>query len=492
MKKYLKNITAVLVGCILFTSCDDYLDVKPENQFLEDGMFSTPSGTQTVLNGIYLDMTSGSLYGGGLTMSTVDIFAQLYNTDTSTPHKYKEYKDINYTASNVRGALDNIWTSAYVNILNINNFIKQVEARDNLLPEKEENILLGEAYALRAMLHFDLLRLFGPIYVKSPEDPSIPYNVDVQSTITPLLKASEAMEKILADLTSAETFLENDPIREFGKINVSQEEQLDSDDPLYKYRESDFYRFRNKRMNYYAVKALQARVNLYAGNNTAALTAAKLVIEEASVWFPWTPFKEVISAGANPDRIFSSEIIFGLNNNDLYNQQRDLFAASLDEVGILAAKSKLDFFFEGNDNDYRRLSSWALPVLGEHSFPTFFKYADVHDPKMGFRFFQPLIRMSEMYLIAAELEANEADALTYLNAQRFNRGIPDIDPGADIQEEILKEYRREFYAEGQMFFYYKRKNISEIPNANSSRTIEMGDAEYVAPLPDSESNYRNN
>ena len=492
MKKYLKKITAILVGCVLFTSCDDFLDVKPENQFLEDAMFSTPIGIQTVLNGIYLDMTSGALYGGNLTMSTVDIFAQLYNTDTPSQHTYEEYKKINYTASNVRGSIDNIWTSAYVNILNINNFIKQVEARDNLLPENEENILLGEAYALRAMHHFDLLRLFGPVYVKSPEDPSIPYNVEVQSSVTPLLKASEVMEKILADLMSAETFLENDPIREFGKINVSQEEQLEPDDPLFKYRESDFYRFRNKRLNYYAVKALQARVNLYAGNNTAALTAAKLVIDEASQWFPWTSFRDVISAGANPDRNFSSEIIFGLNNNDLYSQHRGFFAASLEETRILAAKSKLDFFFEGNENDYRRLSSWALPTLGEHSFPTFFKYADVHDTRKEFRFFQPLIRMSEMYLIASELEANETDALTYLNAQRFNRGIPNIDPGADIQEEILKEYRREFYAEGQMFFYYKRKNISEIPNANSSRTIDMGDAQYIAPLPDSESNYRNN
>ena len=490
MKRYLKIIIGAIAGVMFTTSCSDYLDVKPENQFLEETMFSTEIGIQTVLNGIYLDMTSQSLYGGNLTMSTVDIMGQLYKTKTTngSPHGYQEIQKINFES--FESNLNSIWTSAYVNILNINNFIIQLEARNNMLPEAEKKIVLGEAYALRAMHHFDLLRLFGPVYQTSPEAFSIPYNTTVETTVNSLLPATKVAENVLADLATAESLLENDPIREFGKVYTSQDVELSEDNPLFEYKRSDFYRFRNKRFNYYAVKALQARVNLYAGNNAEALAAGKLVIDEASQWFPWSEAVDVISAGADADRIFSDEVIFGLENNNLYTTQQTYFGESLQDEGILSVRTDRQNMLYENDDDYRSKVHWAAPSQGQHGFDVFVKYLDTHDNRKEFRFLQPLIRISEMYLIAAELESDEAIALTYINEFRKKRGIEGLGLGTGIQTEIMNEYRREFYGEGQMFFYYKRKNMNEILNANTAGTMEMGIGQYVAPLPKSESDYR--
>ncbi|MEI3419970.1 MAG: hypothetical protein V8R91_02295 [Butyricimonas faecihominis] len=45
-----------------------------------------------------------------------------------------------------------------------------------MLNEQEKKVLTGEALALRAFLHLDMLRLFGPVYVKDPSAEAIPYN----------------------------------------------------------------------------------------------------------------------------------------------------------------------------------------------------------------------------------------------------------------------------------------------------------------------------
>ena len=84
-----------------------------------------------------------------------------------------------------------------------------------------------------------------------------------------------------------------------------------------------------------------------------------------------------------------------------------------------------------------------------------------------------------MYLIAAEASGN-SDYLKSLRIQRGYRNVV-IDDSMLIQE-IQQEYQREFFAEGQLFFYYKRMNLPRIPNTNVDVTEDV----YVLPLPDDE------
>jgi len=484
MKKYIKNIAGILC-CIMVISCNDYLDVQPEDKYLEDDVYNSEGGIETVLNGIYINMSDEDTYGGNMTMSTVEILGQQFNTIQSS-HEFHDMGLYNYTESTVKSKFEAIWSDMFVNILNLNKFIEKMDGVSGVLSTEKSNILKGEAYALRAMMHFDVLRLFGPIYSNNPEGASIPYYTKAKTEIAPLESATSILTNVLQDLDLAEELLSEDPVREYGSAYIF----MGDDDNDWE----NFYRFRNIRMNYYAVKALQARVNLYAGNTTEALIAAKGVIEEASQFFPWTPPVDIISAGGNPDRVFSSEILFAVQNIELYQRQYDFFDSSLTDYKILAPKeSRLSDVFENNFNDYRFNSTWIAPTVGAKTYKTFYKFDDVEDATSNFRFMQPLIRMSEMYYIAAETEIDPLLALNYLNTVRYNRGLGELGSEADIESEILKEYKKEFYGEGQLFFYYKRKNMTSIPSANSgTKNLTMGVDQYMVPLPDSETTYRTN
>ncbi|MGY0426527.1 MAG: RagB/SusD family nutrient uptake outer membrane protein [Polaribacter sp.] len=480
MKKYLKNSTRIWV-CLLIVSCTNYLDVQPEDKYAEKDVFSSEKAINTALNGIYLNLANANTYGGNLTMSTLDVLAQRYNTDSE--HTWHYVATYDYENNDVKKTFNTIWGNLYRNILNINNFLQGLETHKGVVSLEKENILKGEVMGLRAMLHLDLLRLYGPIYSTNADDLAIPYVTIAESKLSAILPAREVMTKILNDLSVADKLLENDAVRKLDDGSFTT-------DPNGK--NSFYIQSRNLRVNYFAVKALQARANLYAGNNAAALTAAKTVIEEASPFFPWTKSSAVILAGDNPDRIFFPEVLFALQNKNLYNQQKDLFLSSLTDNKLLVTEdSKLKDIFDNNPSDYRFRSSWAIPRTGIKSYKTFFKFAYISDKRLPSRYKQPLIRISEMYYIAAETTQDPTLALGYLNTVRLNRGLGDLPTSVDIKSEILKEYQKEFYGEGQLFFYYKRNNFTSIPNGSlDSGSIDMGPDQYVVPLPTSETDFR--
>lgn len=94
-----------------------------------------------------------------------------------------------------------------------------------------------------------------------------------------------------------------------------------------------------------------------------------------------------------------------------------------------------------------------------------------------------------MYYIAAECDPDQTEALEYLNTVRRNRGLPvDITDYTTLNAELEKEYQKEFFGEGQLWYYYKRTSIATIPTPNSvSGTISIPLSSYVFPLPDDES-----
>jgi hypothetical protein len=288
------------------------------------------------------------------------------------------------------------------------------------------------------------------------------------------MPANIVITNVLADLDTATQMLANDPI-----INEGPQTTLSN-------AGDNFYRYRNLHMNYYAVKALQARANLYAGNKDKALMYAEQVINEAGKWFPWTNGGAVITP-TYLDKIFSPEVLFGVQNLNLYTQYNALFSYNLAKGVLLAPQpTRLSNLFIGSD--YRYAVWFKVPQTGGDR--TFFKFEDVFSADSGDfrRYYQPLIRFSEMYYIAAETQTDPAKALTYMNTVRRNRGLTDLAPTANLQNEIQQEYAREFYGEGQLFFYYKRKALTSIPNGSSgSGNLTMGAAQYVVPIPQSES-----
>ncbi|WMI64169.1 RagB/SusD family nutrient uptake outer membrane protein [Aestuariibaculum sp. YM273] len=483
MKIHTKYILMLFTG-IFFVSCDDYLDVKPEDKFLEEQVFQSRSSILDALNGIYTNMTKPATYGGNLTMTAVDVLGQRYRA-AGEQHAWYEVANYNYEEPAARSTFNAAWSEQYANVLSVNNFLAGLDTYPGVLSAWEESILRGEAYGLRAMLHFDLLRLFGPVYSVSPDKEAIPYYTNNSGETEPFKPAKEVIDMVLSDLAMAESLLVNDVIREYGPNDLGLAVLPD-----------DRFKFvagRQFRFNYYAVKALQARVHLYAGNKAEALEAATFIIQDASKWFPWTSESEIFTEAANPDRTFSKEVVFGLVNTSMYDRYRSYFAPSVRDENILTAEEGyLAEVFENNTLDYRFNSTWQQPASGVKAYKTFLKYADVSDNRTTFRFKQPLIRLTEMYYIAAEAETDAAKALQYINTVRNSRGLESLSSEINLQDEILKEYQKEFYGEGQLFFYYKRLNVETLRSGTPGvAAFTMGADQYVVPLPLSETDYRN-
>jgi hypothetical protein len=172
----LKIFSGCLCLILLLGSCKKWIDVKPSDRLTEDQLFSTRQGYLNALNGIYIELTNAAIYGDKMTVSNLDVMAQYYVT-SSTTHKFYSYANFDYKSDTTK-VYDNMWKKAYELIINCNVIIERCgESGNEVLNGTYFGIVKGEALALRAMLHFDMLRLFGPIYTQADKDkPCIPYS----------------------------------------------------------------------------------------------------------------------------------------------------------------------------------------------------------------------------------------------------------------------------------------------------------------------------
>ncbi|EDM35537.1 hypothetical protein PBAL39_07615 [Pedobacter sp. BAL39] len=465
------HFIALLSTLLLMTGCTKYLDVQPEGAYTEDQVFKNESAVQQALNGLYIDLADNSLYGSALSNTNIEVLGQRYMTPFSGSLSFSYLQQYQYQQGSVQTEMDNLWKKAYTTILSANLFLSRIDGAINgrVLTAANGNILKGEALAIRALLHFDLLRLFGPAHTEGAQTPAIPYYTLADGTSQPVLNSSQVLEKVIADLNAAAALLANDPITQAGLQN-----------------NANFYGgYRNQRLNFYAVKALTARVYLWAGRSQEANAAAKAVLDAGERWFPWMPYSDIVS-NANPDRIFSPEVLFAVYNPQMYTNYTASFSPDVTELVILRPDpDRLSDIFEGNENDYRYTTTWLTTI---QNYPTFFKFADPADKTKTWRFLQPMLRKSEMYYILAETAANPQTGIGYLNQVRHNRGLADLQPTADLAAELRKEYQKEFWGEGQLFFYYKRKREGSVPSGMD--VYSTVSPSYIVPLPLSETTPR--
>ena len=170
MKKVYINIFICLSVCFM-TACSGWLDIEPEGQATNNKLTETGDGYRTMLSGVYKAMTSKNLYGVELQFGIVDCMSRQYtwewmsSTGVSSSSIYQKARDFNYYDVNLRETIDAIWKDGYNVIANANNLIQNIKDEDpNKFAEGEleRDMILGEAYACRALMHFDLCRLFAP------------------------------------------------------------------------------------------------------------------------------------------------------------------------------------------------------------------------------------------------------------------------------------------------------------------------------------------
>lgn len=461
---------ALLVGglTVTLTSCNDWLNVQPKSQVEDSEMFSSQQGYKEALAGVYSSMVSDNTYAKNLLFGAVGVLGQEWTGYPTTV--YENMAQYDYTTTYSRSLIEGIWTTNYNGIVNANNLLSHIDDSQRLFSGNNYSIIKGEALALRAFLHFDLLRCFGVSYEQSPEMPSIPYCTTMSYRVSPQLKVSEVAGKVIDDLKEASDLLKTtDPI-------VTGEEITQLND-------NGYLMNRQMHMNYYAVQGLMARVYMWMGKYTEAQAAAKAVIDSKA--FSWSTVDKM---STGEDNSFATEQLFGLNDDlmstisdNYFNPDQSTSSFSIDQQTLLN-------YYDQETSDYRYLYLFQNGVgeLADYRFSTKFTESSGTDSYYTKKL--PMIRLSEMYLILTECQYRNNDkdnALATINDLRTARNIvtPLTSLPDDFYSWLAKEYRREFLGEGQLFFFYKRLNMPSVLGSDADMVAQKA---YTFPLPISE------
>ena len=153
MKKYIVYLVAVF----LFSSCEEWLDVKPKSEIEGSELFSTEQGFKDALTGIYTAMSAESLYGCEMTYGLVDVIGDAYYSGaiySGTAYAYA--RNHQYDQTSVEALINTIWSGCYNAIATINNTLENLEQADSTMFAADNyNVIKGELLGLRAFLHFD-------------------------------------------------------------------------------------------------------------------------------------------------------------------------------------------------------------------------------------------------------------------------------------------------------------------------------------------------
>ncbi|MGJ1269454.1 RagB/SusD family nutrient uptake outer membrane protein [Sphingobacterium spiritivorum] len=472
MKPKNKYLFFFLFACSLYgTACTKWLDIRPKTEVSEVVLFENEQGFKDAMTGVYTQMASRNLYGQEVTMGLMEVLAQNYDVDLNT-HSYYQAGNYNYLSVMTRPKIDAFWSSSYKAIANLNNLLKQIDKKQNVFSGINYQIIKGEALALRAFLHFDLLRAFGPVPVGNMDAEAIPYRREFDMNIKTSLSLKQVTDECINDLNAA------------GKL-------LAADKNVY-YGHSDVYRaFTRNHMNYWALTGLMARIYLYRGDKVLAYQKAKEVID--AKLFPFISSSAISNSNSAPDRIFSTEHLFAVYVANLKEINEELFRATVDASQILTnttgfINSRFETGF-GGSTDYRYLNLWKTDGPTATKYPVKYRFDDIGSNVNTTAIKRvPLIRLSEMYYICAETSNDKDEKIDLLNEVRANRGLRALSKtltDITVENEIFKEYKKEFYQEGQLFYYYKRKNKLKIDGYGPEVTSKI----YVLPVPDDEIEY---
>lgn len=466
MKTYLKVILTALP--LMLLSCNKWLDIEPKSQVRDSDLFSTESGFKEALAGVYSALTYEPLYGREMTFGLIGVLGYEWDSQASLYDADKAYAyETNQSSLN---RIEDIWNGVYNAINNNNKLLAEIEGKKSIFTGDNYAIIKGEALALRAFMHFDLLRIFGASYQENPQKIAIPYYKISSKEIAPQLTVEQVIDLAIADLNMAAELLKVDPILT-GKIVSSTDD-------------SGYLINRQVHLNYYAVKGLLARIYLYRKDQVKALENANVVIN--STKFPWILSENLTNKTRN-DLTYSTEHLFALNVVRLSTIYTNSFTATGGTNSFSILPATRNDYYDTNAADYRYLYWFSEPNATGNYYLTKYNQLTEATWPIAYRNKMPMLKLAEMYFIAAEaLKATDiVAAAAMINQVRTHRGITaaTID-ASNFDATLLQEFRKEFIGEGQLFFFHKRKNNAIVPRSGGLNIIALKG--YKLPIPVSE------
>ncbi len=448
-KIHIIAVQLLLASMVLFTSCSDFLDQKPEGRYIEDD-YEGGSADGAIM-GMYAKLRGG--YVTGLPFVLIhsirsDDADKGSSVGDGTPAE-QMYDYFHYVASD--NIIGQYWTGLYEIVILANNTLSDIETSG--ATDHATMVNRAEAKFMRAYAYFNLVRAFGDI-------PKIDFKVESSTDANiPKSPASEIYQLINSDLQEAATVL---PIQWESKYLG--------------------------RLTAGAAKALQARVFLTQENWSGAYSAATSVIH-SNIYNLNTPYDKIFKdEGEN-----SSESVFEIQAK--YTQTEDYGVEYTQVQGVRGAgdwnlgwgwntpsgnfvsngfkdlndpRKKATLLGAGETTeygetvpaktsdiprDYWNKKVYTNPAKRREYNSNFGKWQNVR-----------IIRYADVVLMAAEAanelggEENIKEALGYLNMVRERAGGGSLVPPKNTTDQnvlrgyIRDERRAEFGMENERFY----------------------------------------
>ncbi len=445
-----KLILAFIAVMLAMASCKrSFLEKLPPTSLPPEKALATESDLQAALRGAYAGLRAtdylvrtGPLLG--------DLMADNAYVSLTNTGRYTAYNTYTWAVND--GNATGFWRGAYTAILRANNIINSpIGANVNV------NQYKGEAYAIRALCYFYLVRFFAKPFTDTPDGLGVPIVLSYDPAAKPTRsKISEVYTLINNDLNQAYTLMTL-------FVNYTQ-------------------------FSKYAAKALQAKVYLTMGDKTNAKTAALDVINNggftvvaaanhAAYWSALTPRTDKVETLFEVSSDLTASSGFdGLAN--IYNQAGYGDMICSDDLYALYAATDV------RRSLYTPGTKGGVPaVFVNNKYPGTFG-SEISDTK--------ILRLSDVYLIAAEasLPADEPNALIYANYITSRRtALPIASTGALLFEDIISERRKELAFEGDRLMDLNRLKRSFMRSANypaTARDIQYSNTRRILPIPQAE------
>jgi starch-binding outer membrane protein, SusD/RagB family len=427
-KLYIVGLTSAM---LVLGACESVLDVEPPFQKKGDQVFNTLTDYDYSLTSTYSLFRQVGYFGsGGQTTSTwANLPDMMGDNLVRTGEDLANWRaQVNWAFAADENDIQVAWQAAYTVIQQANLTLAGL---DEFNDEDAQAVarIKGQALAIRAMAHFDLLRFWGESFDRNSTANGIPYlEVADKEHFPARLNVKESYDKIFADIAAAEGLLTG------LTINTGT---------------TRYY------IDLTVLQALAARVHLYAKNYvnaeayaTAVITARPLVERSTfpSIWTDASNTEVVWSVSFNlGEGVPGAGVHIAGNNRNRFKPSAALEAT----------------YDQANDI---RFTSYFATRSGRRILSKFYSRTTLPPSAGDNQVNWKAIRTGEMYLIRAEARAlqggvKEVDALNDLNtlrAARISGYVNEVLVGQPLLDAIALERRKELVGEGHHFFDLKR------------------------------------
>lgn len=457
MKKYIIAFSlATMVGFSL-TSCSEEFIATDFGNSEQAEQITSVEKLQSFVTGAYGSMRSVNYYG-----AYYQLFGEIRSDEMFSRRSsgyFTSYANLTMTSTDAYttgpyGAIYGVVAKANI-ALDAPNNLTWSQTLDQATIADKVNKIKGEAYAVRALAFFDLLKLYGQQYSNGSKGIVIPTKYDAKANMA-RASVAQTQAQIESDFAKSITLLQGNQFN-----NPANRTEL----------------------NELSVKALMSRYYLYKQDYAKVRQNVADIVGEA------------VYSVVPKDSYVISWTLSNASTNSLF----ELSVGTANAYGAAALNAMMHV-----DGAYHNVavlpSTYALYSTADVrrsalTFGTFSgnryikqKYADTSGADNI-----KLVRYEEVLLNGVEAELNggsAATALIYYNSILTNRGLPAV--GAVTMDLLKVERRKELLGEGFRMWDLLRWGTA-VPVYNSTgaaltATLNIGDTRLAFPIPQSETN----